>query len=166
MCNWTLITLEYSFLWASSIEVARFVIFSSFKSTDYLLSTWPTRNHIVEDAFLRCKQSYFLSLDPLSYVLQMNNGQLRLPLGRPTVMAGSDHYFHTCYPSIRVRPSPPYSKSRKIKQFSSENSGGIAGLAEGIIDNTCLVISIFIFNASIISFEKHSELKNSCLFIF
>ena len=41
------------------------------------------------------------------------------PLGRPTVPAGSDHYFRTGFrPSVR----PHFSKYRKTKQTSHENN--------------------------------------------
>ena len=38
------------------------------------------------------------------------------PLGRPTATTVSDHYCHKC------RPQSKFSKSRKTKQISSENS--------------------------------------------
>ena len=41
------------------------------------------------------------------------------PLGRPTVSAGSDLYFHTCCPSLHPFC---YLKYLKTKQISSENS--------------------------------------------
>ena len=42
------------------------------------------------------------------------------PLGRPTVTAGSYHYFLTCF--LYVHPSKNFSKSHKTKQLSSEIS--------------------------------------------
>ena len=53
------------------------------------------------------------------------------PLGRPTITAVSDHYFHKCHPS-----APTFQNSAK-QPFSS----GIVSPAEGIIDDTCLVIT-------------------------
>ena len=69
------------------------------------------------------------------------------PFGRPTVMAVSDDYFHTCRPS--VRPSVP----TKQNIFLSENSDRYwrdLGLAEGIIDDTCLLY-IYICNTKCVS---------------
>ena len=40
------------------------------------------------------------------------------PRGRPTVTAGSDHYFHTCCPSVSKSPLFKISKNKKL---SSEN---------------------------------------------
>ena len=62
------------------------------------------------------------------------------PLGRPTVPARSDHYFCTLSPSVR----PHFSKYQKTKQTSLKiiiATGGTVGLAEGIIDDICLVSS-------------------------
>ena len=58
-------------------------------------------------------------------------------LGRPTVMAGRDHCFCTCHPSIH----PTFqnlAKQNKVKTTFA--TGEIVGLAEWIIDDdTCLV---------------------------
>ena len=59
------------------------------------------------------------------------------PLGQSTVMAGNDHCCQTC---LSVRPH--FSNSSKAKQFSIENKYMFVtmDMAEGIIDDTCLVI--------------------------
>ena len=65
------------------------------------------------------------------------NGQIIDPLGQPKVKTGRDNCFRTCCPS--VRPSPPI-KSRKTKQQKTVFATGVTmGLAEYIIDDTCLV---------------------------
>ena len=73
-----------------------------------LFGDWKRHFHFFPSSSTPHSTSFFLSFDPL---------------GRPTVMADSDHYFRTwCLyfrPSVRLYP---ISKSRKIKQFSSENS--------------------------------------------
>ena len=68
------------------------------------------------------------------------------PLGRAKVMAGSDHYFltHVLRPSV----PPRFSKSRKTKQFSSENNDQHwrdVCLAEGIINGTLLGLFLNFF---------------------
>ena len=63
------------------------------------------------------------------------------PLGRPTVTALSDHCFHTCCPS--VRPSVPtfqnLAKQNKFQAKTMFTTCETVGLAEWIIDDTCLV---------------------------
>ena len=62
------------------------------------------------------------------------------PLGRPTVTAGSDHCFCTC------RTYVCSSLLFKTKQFQAKTKftiGETVGLAEWIIDDTCLVSFIF-----------------------
>ena len=57
------------------------------------------------------------------------------PRGRPTVTAGSDHYFHTCCLSIRRSKS----QNLAIQTFQTRiviATGGTVGLAEWIIDDT------------------------------
>ena len=51
------------------------------------------------------------------------------PLGRPTIMAGGDHYiyFHNCCPYVGACICVHFSKSSKTKQIFT------AGLAEWII---------------------------------
>ena len=57
------------------------------------------------------------------------------PLGRPTVTAGSDHYFRTYCPFVR----PHFSNlTKQQKKMVATNE--TVGLAERIIDDTCLVI--------------------------
>ena len=59
------------------------------------------------------------------------------PLGQPKVTASRDHCFRTCCPY--VRPSLLF-KSRKTKQQKTMFTTGLTmGLAEWIIDDTCLV---------------------------
>ena len=65
------------------------------------------------------------------------------PLGRPTITAGSDNSSHTCCPSVR----PSYvsstvqnlSKQNKFQVKTMFTTGETRGLAEWIIDDTCLV---------------------------
>ena len=73
----------------------------------------------------------------------ISNQLLFDPRGQPTVTAGSDHCFHTCCPSVR----PHFSQSSKTKQQKTMFATGVTvGLDEWIIDDTCLVLLIFIFN--------------------
>ena len=69
------------------------------------------------------------------------------PLGRPTVTAGRDHCFCTCRPFVRPSFSPssrPHflKSSKQNKQKTMFATGETVGLAEWIIDETCLVIII------------------------
>ena len=64
------------------------------------------------------------------------------PLGQPRVTAGSDHCFHTCCPSICPYVRPHFSKLLKQNNFQEKTmftTGKTVGLAEWIIDYTCLV---------------------------
>ena len=71
------------------------------------------------------------------------------PLGQPKVTAGSDRCFCTCCPS--VRPSLLF-KSRKTKQQKTMFATSLTmGLAEWIIDDTCLV-SYYVFLRNLTSF--------------
>ena len=55
---------------------------------------------------------------------------------------GRDHCFRTCCPS--VRPSPLF-KSRKTNQQKTMFATGVTmGLAEWIIDDTCLIFSYYL----------------------
>ena len=55
------------------------------------------------------------------------------PLGQPKITAGRDNCFRTCCPSVLF-------KSRKTKQQKTMFATGVTvGLAEWIIDDTCLV---------------------------
>ena len=59
------------------------------------------------------------------------------PRGRPTLMAGSDHYFRTW--CLSVRPSSLFKISKKQNNFQVRiviATGGIVGLADWIIDGT------------------------------
>ena len=59
------------------------------------------------------------------------------PLGQPKVTAERDHCFRTCCPSVRLSP---LFKSRETKQQKTLFATGVTmGLAEWIIDDTCLV---------------------------
>ena len=63
------------------------------------------------------------------------------PRGRPTVPAGSDHYFRTCCPYIRhyVAYVPTFqnlAKQNKVQTKIVIATGGTVGLAEWIIDDT------------------------------
>ena len=57
------------------------------------------------------------------------------PLGQPKVMAGRDHCFCTCRPSTRTFQN--LAKQNKAKTMFA--TGVTMGLAEWIIDDTCLV---------------------------
>ena len=58
------------------------------------------------------------------------------PLGQHTVTAGKDNCFRTCCPSVR----PHFSKSSETKKVKTMFAAGeTVGLAEWIIDDTCLV---------------------------
>ena len=65
------------------------------------------------------------------------------PRIRPRVTAGSDNYFCTCRPFVHpsVRPSVchHFSKQNKFQAKTVFTTGKIVGLAERIIDDTCLV---------------------------
>ena len=64
------------------------------------------------------------------------------PLGRPTIPAGSDNYFCTC-PSVR----PHFANLAKQKQQKIiVTAGETVGLAEWIIDDTCLVFFVYFCN--------------------
>ena len=60
------------------------------------------------------------------------------PHGRPHIMAGSDHYFHTCCPSV-----PTFQNIERQINFQVVIvviiSGRIMGLAKGIIDYLILL---------------------------
>ena len=64
------------------------------------------------------------------------------PRDRPTVTAGSDHYFCACCPF--VRPSPLFKSSTTKQQKIMVATGETMGLAEWIIDDICVVITISI----------------------
>ena len=61
------------------------------------------------------------------------------PLGRPTVTAGSDHCFRTCCPSVRPHFSNLEKQTKKFLEKTMFTTGVTMGLAEWIIDDTCLV---------------------------
>ena len=53
------------------------------------------------------------------------------PLGRPTVPAGSDHNFCSCFRSVRPSPLFKTSQNKRCLKIMIA-AGGIVGLAEGI----------------------------------
>ena len=63
-------------------------------------------------------------------------------LGQPTAKAGRDHCFRTCFPYVRTYgPPSQLFKSSKTKQQKTMFATGVTvGLAEWIIDDTCLVL--------------------------
>ena len=63
------------------------------------------------------------------------------PLGQPKVTGGRDHFFRTCCPS--VCPSPLFKSSKTKQQKTMFATGVTMGLAEWIIDDSCLVSSNF-----------------------
>ena len=65
------------------------------------------------------------------------------PLGRPTIKAGNDHYFHTCRPS--VRPSIFENCANNFQMRMVIATGRNVCLTEGIIDKTCMFI-IYLLN--------------------
>ena len=62
------------------------------------------------------------------------------PLGQPKVTAGRDHCFLICCPYVRTSVDPsPLFRSRKTKQQKTMFATDVTlGLAEWIIDDTCL----------------------------
>ena len=56
------------------------------------------------------------------------------PLGQPTVTAGRDNCFRTCRPSVPTFQN--LSKLTKVQRMFA--TGKTVGLAEWIIDDTCL----------------------------
>ena len=67
------------------------------------------------------------------------------PLGRPTLPAGSDHYFRTCFrPSASVPTFQNIAKQNKCRlKIMIAISGGTVGLAEWIIDDTYLISNLY-----------------------
>ena len=61
------------------------------------------------------------------------------PLGRPTVTAGRDHCFCTCRPYVPTFQNLAKQNETKTTFTTSET----VGLAEWIIDDTCLVERYF-----------------------
>ena len=102
----------------------------------------------INPSFKHHRRSAFSFLDSLTLFFHF----IFDPRGQPTVTAGSDHYFRTCY--LSVRPSvlpyvrPRFSKSRKTKNFKR---------AKWIIDDT----HVFLFPFSLILFF-FSYLDPSC----
>ena len=84
------------------------------------------------------------------------------PQGRPTVTIGSDHYLHTC----RQSACSQFSKSRKSKNLQVRiviSTVKIVDLAEGIIDDTYLIIDIcIIFLIQLRAKTIHFVLELSC----
>ena len=67
------------------------------------------------------------------------------PRGQPTITAGSDHCFHTYCPSVRpsVSTFQNLAKQNKLQAKTMFTTGEIVGLAEWIIDDTFLSLSVF-----------------------
>ena len=65
------------------------------------------------------------------------------PGGRPTVTAGGDHCFCTCRPFVRPSIHPHFSKQNKFQAKTMFATGETVGLAEWIIDDSCLVDALF-----------------------
>ena len=63
------------------------------------------------------------------------------PLGRLTIMASSDHYFHTCLSSVRPSFRHHFSNQTNQRNLLCWSD---CGLAEWIIDDPYLVIFLFI----------------------
>ena len=64
------------------------------------------------------------------------------PLGQPRVTAGRDHCLNTCRPSV-----PTFQNLAKQNKFQAKTmftTGENVGLAEWIIDDTCLVLWVFL----------------------
>ena len=78
--------------------------------------------------------AFQINQDVVMYILRID------PLGRPTIPAVSDHYSCTCCPS--VRPSPLLKSSKTKQQKIMVATSETVGLAEWIIDDTCLVLRI------------------------
>ena len=57
------------------------------------------------------------------------------PLGRSTVLAGKNRCFCTCRPFVRHH----FSKQNKFQAKTMFATGETVGLAEWIIDDTCLI---------------------------
>ena len=54
-----------------------------------------------------------------------------------------DHYFRTCFcPSVLTFQNIAKQNKHRMKIMIA--TGGIVGLAEGIIDDTCLVLNVSI----------------------
>ena len=91
----------------------------------------------------QCKWANCLPSDVTWYFLNRINDASKLlngaqidPLGQPTVTAGRDHYcFCTCCPSVPTFQN--LAKQNKAKTLFA--TGETVGLAEWIIDDTCLV---------------------------
>ena len=85
----------------------------------------------MDEKFFRCKWVLFINfvsrkeeLWQVMKMLKVKNGIIEAtckrfsdPLGRSTVLTGSDHYFRTCF-----RPYVRLLKYRKTKQTSLENN--------------------------------------------
>ena len=71
------------------------------------------------------------------------------PRGRPTVTDGRDHCFCTCRlfvrPSVRPSVHPHFSKQNKFQTKTMFTTGETVGLAEWIIDDTCLIMYCICF---------------------
>ena len=57
------------------------------------------------------------------------------PLGRPTVTANSDHYYHICRPYVCPSPLFKISQNKTIHLKIRIATSATVGLAEGILDD-------------------------------
>ena len=62
------------------------------------------------------------------------------PLGRSTVTAGKDHCFCTCRTSVRTSVPTFQNLAKQNKAKTMFATGETMGLAEWIVDDTCLVL--------------------------
>ena len=69
------------------------------------------------------------------------------PLGRPTVTVGRDHCFCTCHPSVPTIHN--LAKQNTAKTMFA--TGQTVGLAEWIIDDTCLVKLVILISPGLSS---------------
>ena len=85
-------------------------------------------------------------------------------------MAGSDYYFRRCCLYIRPYVRLPFSKSLTTKQIQERiviATGWTLGLAEWIIDDTCLAILYFSTNKSIyVTMVAPTDLRMNDEYIF
>ena len=61
------------------------------------------------------------------------------PLGPPTVTAGRDHCFCICRPSVRIFVPTFQNPAKQNKAKTMFATGETVGLAQWIINDTCLV---------------------------
>ena len=89
-------------------------------------------------------------------------------LDRPTVPAGSDHYFPTCF-RLYIRTSVPtfqnIAKQNNLREKIMIAASGTVGLAEWIIDDACLVVHILsIWHIPSLQHKMSSALSNKLIY--